>query len=123
MANIFLFCSSLFSGWLHLLILEVYPFPESRFIMYLFGFLTSLWNHGTTSTRAKWIDRVTIGTIAVLDVIWIIDFDTFKRCVCFTLWLLAVSSYIIAKLTKQVEYHMMSHVLIAFCHVGCFLIK
>lgn len=60
MANQHLFYSSLCSWIIHQLIFFMIPMFPHRWI-YDMCLLTSLWNHGTTSSIAKWMDRSCIG--------------------------------------------------------------
>jgi hypothetical protein len=62
MANTLLFLSAALFGCIHLFrIIDKYPCRSTLLVWtYLLGTATSLWNHGTTSSVAKVVDRFTM---------------------------------------------------------------
>ena len=68
MANPRLFCSALFLGLVHILMLVWDRHcPRVLAISLVLAVFTSIWNHGVTSDVAKWADRCMIGAAAGLD--------------------------------------------------------
>jgi hypothetical protein len=72
MANINLFYSTLVMFWSHLLIITLYnPFNISLIVIYFWGLITSLLNHGLTHYKFKTIDRVSMMLGFIVDVYFI----------------------------------------------------
>ena len=57
MVNVYLYRSSLICGAIQFLFMTFYNTKLNLVIFYTIGILTSIWNHGTTSEVAKWVDR------------------------------------------------------------------
>jgi hypothetical protein len=69
MANSLLFRSAVILGSYNVWLAIRYAPFILEFILIL-GVVTSVWNHGTTSSHAKWFDRVTIVLVSAIDFIY-----------------------------------------------------
>ena len=83
--------------------------PTPLVISYVLGPLTSIWNHGTTSTWAKWTDRITMTAGFLLDL---------HYCHSSTILLLLFTSilaYLYAKHT-HIAWHVLAHACVCLAH-------
>ena len=115
MANNILFYSSVASSFLHIILFMLVPgFPHQW--LYHFALVSSLWNHGSISTYAKWFDRVVIWVSVGHNIYWL------KQYFLVSLWswfgmiftINAVVFYGVSKLLdddyEQVSFHFVSHI-------------
>ncbi len=118
MANKILFISSTICG----LILFIYLIVHYNCIsnqslilipFIIFGFITSLLNHGKTSNFYKFLDRITITMLAIL-LITLIIYN--KRKICMIILLVSIGLFLLAKYIYQYSNnnhtipHLMSHI-------------
>jgi hypothetical protein len=114
MVNKILLSSSLMSVIVHIVLFSIVSeFPQPW--IYCLCLTTSVWNHGLTSTLAKWTDRVLVVVCVSHNIIW------FYTCSHhpWSWWgafltLNGVSFYLVSKMfecpKKRTYLHMVSHV-------------
>lgn len=121
MANYILLISSMVCGVIHLAYI-LYSFifrtpflPKCVFMTYMIGILTSIWNHGSTSQMAKWIDRIWIYFGVLIDIhlcLFVISPQYMMGCI------IAYSvCYIVAKKTKYTIFHVGTHIWATLLHI------
>jgi len=75
------------------------------YLLYLFGIITSILNHGTYYKIFKYLDRIMISFI------FLYLFNNIKNKTLLFILILAGLSYIYSKISKQIIYHYISHYL------------
>lgn len=127
MANAFLLLSIWMLGTLNVIsIIAFRPANMVIVVSMVAGILTSVWNHGTTSTLAKWSDRVMISIGALIDG-YTIALNMTGRSAQLCSWLLlsSVLTYLLSKAVRNTSLtsissnvlHAFAHVMITCCHV------
>jgi hypothetical protein len=100
-------------GILHLLLLVVFVgWPWWYGVFWMSGIATSLWNHGTTCTTARNLDRAMMAMGVVVD---------FCQPANRSLVLLAVASYLLSKHRASLPLHILSHLLATAAHASLLL--
>ena len=115
MVNLILFRSSVFLGICHFMIpiFTKVSYFDKLMILYYFGIVTSLWNHGTTSSMAKWSDRVVMYVGCLSDFLFCLHHLVFCPFL-----LIYVTCYILAKCEQKNGFHITTHVVATGLH--CF---
>ena len=120
MANSVLFTSSLFLGFLHMVLIVLYqPVPPILALTITCGTFSSIWNHGVTSEIAKWTDRgiMVIGTAVDFIYIIVIPDTEAQRTLLLALLSTALAGYSLAKNTVGGNLpHLLAHICLSFTH-------
>jgi hypothetical protein len=114
MANKDLFLTSYLMLIVHSFAIFIYQPPFIIFITYIIGPLVSVWNHGTTSIIAKFIDRFIMIFGYLIDLLYIYKLKNIYILISIHL---AIICYFIAKITKNTSFHLLSHIIIIFTHI------
>jgi hypothetical protein len=114
MANIILFLSSLFCSLLHIFLFNYFQTQFLLVILHSIVCCTSIYNHGTTSYRARWLDR---GAVAIMV---LVDYWVTTYWIQHVLLFLSVSLYLYSKYSKKIGYHVFAHLLITSNHAGLY---
>lgn len=110
MRNPVLFVSSIGMVWAN------FPFivisHEGTFIKsyYILGLLTSLLNHGCNSRALQVADRAVMALGFFVDLCYLNNVEELQFLI------LSVLCYFTSKITKQIEFHVLSHTLITIAH-------
>jgi hypothetical protein len=110
MRNTVLFVSSIGMVWAN------FPFifisQEGTFIKsyYILGLLTSLLNHGCNSRALQVADRAVMTLGFFVDLYYMYDVEELLFV------FLSIICYFMSKITKQIEFHVLSHTLITIAH-------
>ncbi len=115
MANFLLFKSTLFFSIFHLLMLNQYEVPVIFMLMILINLATSVINHGLTDNFFVYLDRFTISIGIIIDFYYIVFH--FKEFMLFVLLCQSIILYILAKMTRNDFYHLLSHCVITYLHI------
>lgn len=125
MANPLLFKSSLIVGSYHVFLALWYAPIILEFILIL-GVLTSVYNHGTTSFHAKWLDRVAITVASIIDFFYILCLPYPVNTIVLSIFLVTISAFFIAKfqiksgVNNGNAFHLSSHLLAVVIHTILF---
>ena len=114
MANIDLFLTSYLMLVIHSFAIFIFQPPFIIFITYIIGPIVSVWNHGTTSIIAKFIDRSVMVFGYLIDLTYIYKI---KNIYVLILIHLAIICYFISKLTNIISFHLLSHIIIIITHI------
>ena len=114
MANINLFLTSYLMLIAHTFAIFIYQPPFIIFIIYIIGPLVSVWNHGTSSIIAKFIDRFTMVIGYLIDLIYIYKLNNIYVLILIHL---SVICYFISKITKLTTFHLIAHIIIILTHL------
>lgn len=109
MANKTLFNSTIIMFWSHLLMITLYnPFNITLIIIYLWGLLTSLLNHGLTHYKFKTIDRVSMILGFIIDLYFITQIynknKSNNKKVIITIILCLISGIVLFCLSKYFKH-------------------
>lgn len=117
MTNYVLFLSSLFLGWMHMIGMVFSSTPTLFKLTVVTGVFASIWNHGTTTDIAKWLDRLLMIMGAIIDTIYantIVELRD-QRFVLNMLLVFAIGGYLLAK--KFIKgAHLFAHVMLSIFH-------
>ena len=114
MANKDLFLTSYLMLIIHSFAIFIYQPPFIIFITYIIGPLVSVWNHGTSSIIAQFIDRSVMVFGYLIDLSYIYKI---KNIYVLIIIHLAIICYFIAKITKITSFHLLAHFLIILTHI------
>eukprot|EP00013_Stygamoeba_regulata_P016456 CAMPEP_0177677920 /NCGR_PEP_ID=MMETSP0447-20121125/28700_1 /TAXON_ID=0 /ORGANISM="Stygamoeba regulata, Strain BSH-02190019" /LENGTH=181 /DNA_ID=CAMNT_0019186823 /DNA_START=11 /DNA_END=556 /DNA_ORIENTATION=- len=124
MANPVLFKSAFTLGMIHFVALWISGTLVSLLAFYYaWGIFTSLWNHGTTSRVAMWVDRITMVVAVVLDFAILYFLPSPWRMYLLAAEASGVVSYLSAKFEiakgggSGNPYHVCCHMFATFAHV------
>lgn len=125
MANQILYDSSLLLGNVNLFVVFTSIYTPLLFkLIVIFGVLTSIWNHGSTSTIAKKMDRCVM-VLGILGDFYYIIYQFYPlfilQLILIVLITTAIHFYILAKMcisaTNRISYHIYSHCAVTLCHI------
>jgi hypothetical protein len=114
MANIDLFLTSYLMLVIHSFAIFIFQPPFIIFIIYIIGPIVSVWNHGTTSIIAKFIDRSVMVFGYLIDMAYIYKI---KNIYVLFLIHLSIICYFISKLTNIISFHLLAHIIIIITHI------
>ena len=114
MANIHLFITSYLMLIIHTFAIFIYQPPFLIFMTYIIGPVVSVWNHGTTSILAQFIDRFIMILGYLIDLLYIYKL---KNIYVLILIHISIISYFISKITKITSFHLLSHIIIILTHI------
>ena len=123
MANQYLLKSVIFFGGITLLFIIHHKIFTLLSLFYAFGIFTSLWNHGSTSDKAKWCDRISMFVGIFIDFSIIVS----SKSILWYSFLLAtpVALYLTAKKLERHEKHIQrnlfhsgSHFFLTVLHIN-----
>jgi len=114
MANIDLFLTSYLMLVIHSFAIFIFQPPFIIFITYIIGPIVSVWNHGTTSIIAQFIDRSVMVFGYLIDLTYIYKI---KNIYVLFLIHLAIICYFISKLTNIISFHLLAHIIIIITHI------
>jgi len=126
MANPLLFKSSLIVGSYHVFLALWYA-PIILEVILILGVLTSIYNHGTTSFHAKWLDRIAISLASIIDIFYILCLPYPVNTVVLSIFFATVSAFFIAKyqirsgVNNGNAFHLSSHLLAVVIHTILFI--
>lgn len=120
MANPTLFKSAALVGSYHIFLAMAYA-PIFFTTVITIGVITSLYNHGTTSLHAQWLDRIAIFLACLVDIVYFAIIPYPLNCVIVPLFFITISLYFQAKwaISKGRNgniFHVSSHFLSGFMH-------
>ena len=120
MANPLLFKSAVVFGTFHILLAIQYA-PLILELTLILGVITSIYNHGTTSAFAKWLDRVAITLASITDLIYIFFLPESLVLIVILLFSVTIFLYFAAKWDIKRGgngniYHLWSHILATILH-------
>lgn len=114
MANQILFMSAIANTFIHsILFLLNPPSPLFGYIL-CFGLSTSLLNHGMTNVLAKYGDRLAMIIGLTFDLMVSYQQEAY---IAFIGLYLSVACYALSKLFDQVEFHVLSHIVLTGVHM------
>lgn len=104
---------------MHILALVLHPhIPRVFAISITTAIFTSIWNHGFTSEIAKWLDRITIGFAAIIDMYYLATYwYSSYAALCLGISWSAIGMYFMAKHTGNDLFHVLSHAIQTACHL------